>query len=260
MIERTTSFILVLLLVSCPVYGTDPLLEGENEPLEYFNLHDNRIWFTVGEDTQEFWYAGFNVHLQKVRTLEHSQMRFVAYENLKHQMDLANGSLPAHALNFLKSRTVIRLENEEYCDNEPERGRTTAWGGNSRGTKFGIVTYRCFVNLDDRENISWYTVSHLLIHELAHVWDHLVFDFSNPTILNYYDSISTCLYLDLEDPYWRINSREFFAQMTVSHFYRSWEPPESIYTLPWDVRNLIEAAWSKTPHAELSDLRRLAIC
>ena len=263
MTKRTLPLLFAILTASSSTFGTEPLFENENEPFDFLTLHDDRIFFTVVDDTDEFWYAGFNVHVQQARTLEQTQMRFIAYENLKRQMDLANGTLPAHALNYLKSRTVVRLENDEYCDDEPERGNTTAWGGEFRGTKFGVITYRCFVNnmhKSEDEAVAWYRRSHLMIHELAHIWDHLVFDWENPTILNYYHSIRTCLYQDEEDLYWRLNVREFFAQMTVSHFYRTWEPPETIYTLPWDVRNLIEAAWSKTPLTDLRELRRLAIC
>ncbi|MYD44162.1 MAG: hypothetical protein F4W90_09775 [Gammaproteobacteria bacterium] len=261
---RTAIFLnvsFVFLFVNCSLHGSEPVFEHQVEPLDIGVFKQNRIRFTVTGDAMEKWYGGFNIHITRLRNPENELARFNAFENLKEQIDLANASLPTHALNYMKPRVLIQLENPEFCDDEPESGRTYMQSlTTSNNLRLAFIWYQCFEKYDLRSPDNFFTTSHLMIHELAHVWDFLVFNFRDPTVHNYFRSISTCLYRELEDPYWRTNAREFFAQMTVSHFYRSWEPPETVYSLPWDVRQLIYAAWSEAADENVRKLRELAIC
>lgn len=228
------------------------ILFGGSFLTSHANTADHYVYFPDEGDYETLFVYGFEFHVKMLEELDNDRIRMQAIRKVINQIKLAVALLPERAVSMLKTNTLIRM------DNNCESPGVTAWGRfTSRGVRYTTISVKCYEHIVNSVNNRA-----LMLHEMAHAW-HFQFipdGWENQKIIEYYESVKSCLWTD-EELYWQTNVKEFFAEMSTSYFFMHWNPPETRYKMPYHVRDLMKVAWKDTVSFEsLDELITLVKC
>ena len=133
------------------------------------NLGDSsRLTFVPGEGTEEHWHEGFRIFLAILPVDADQELRHEALRVTKEVLSVATRVLPDYALNYLKTKTFIFVNNPGDCV-ELDNGRFLFVGRTTTNNlRYGYVQVRCYEKVAGGDYT--YLVNHIMIHELAHAW------------------------------------------------------------------------------------------